>query len=432
MAFGKGDIGQFIIERAVELRLQPVADGEARGRAIVGIDNRKRMIGPGDHGVTAIELEGEGALIAFAFAGHGNGAERGAFDLYRQLFDRGDEDMAAIRFAAEHGGEEADHRRAGDPAALMIPTAVAGDAHFAVAAMIGIPSIDRGMAAFTDQSGKLFERLAGEREGLAGFGHPRAIGKAAASCQHLPMRAWERAMQRTAIVTGARHRVGRAISEALLADGWRVLAHVRAEGDDVADGAIKVVADLAAPDCAEHIFSRSSGPVDLLVNNAARFAADSLEAPDAAEFDAHMAVNLRAPTLLTAAFARQFAGEDGLIVNITDAKLAAPNPDFLSYTLAKQGLAGLTEIAAKAFAIRRIRVNAIAPALMLVSEGQDEDGFARVHGLNPLGRGVEVADLVAALRYLIEARTVTGQTLLLDSGQRFMGLPRDVQYLEGE
>ena len=123
----------------------------------------------------------------------------------------------------------------------------------------------------------------------------------------------------------------------------------------------------------------------LLVNNAARFAFDGFGAVSADEFDAHMAVNVRAPLLLTDAFAAAHDGEaDALVVNLLDAKLAAPNPDFLSYTLSKQALAGLTEIAARALAPKGIRVNGIAPALMLRSAGQSEENFAAMSQANPL------------------------------------------------
>jgi NAD(P)-dependent dehydrogenase (short-subunit alcohol dehydrogenase family) len=116
-------------------------------------------------------------------------------------------------------------------------------------------------------------------------------------------------------------------------------------------------------------------------------------------------------------------------VNLLDAKLAAPNPDFLSYTLSKQALAGLTELAARALAPRGIRVNGIAPALMLRSTGQSEENFEAMHAKNPLGRGVEAADVIGALRYLVGARCVTGEVIVIDSGQRFLGLGRDVQFL---
>ena len=240
------------------------------------------------------------------------------------------------------------------------------------------------------------------------------------------------ASPRTAIVTGAGKRVGREIAQALIADGWSLVAHVRDDGDSVPAGARKAAVDLSQADCAERIFAAAAGlpPVRLLVNNAARFAEDGVGKFSPAEFDAHMAVNVRAPGLLIDRFVREHDGEDGLIVNILDAKLAAPNPDFLSYTLSKQALAGLTELAARALASKGIRVNGIAPALMLRSSGQSEANYEEMHGRNPLRRGVGPGDVVAALRYLIDATCVTGQVIAIDSGQRFLNLERDVQFLE--
>ncbi|HET6941727.1 MAG TPA: SDR family oxidoreductase [Sphingomicrobium sp.] len=237
---------------------------------------------------------------------------------------------------------------------------------------------------------------------------------------------------RTAIVTGAGKRVGSVIATRLVADGWNVVAHVHHEEDEVPGGAVKAVAELSDLSCADSIFAAAEGlpPVRLLVNNAARFAADALSQFKADELEDHMAVNLRAPILLSEAFARLHSGDDGLIVNLLDSKLVAPNPDFLSYTLSKQALAGFTELAARALAPRGIRVNAIAPALMLRSAGQTKENFERVHALNPLRRGVEPEDVVSALRYFISARAVTGETIVIDGGQRFTPPPRDVQFLE--
>jgi len=173
--------------------------------------------------------------------------------------------------------------------------------------------------------------------------------------------------ERTAIVTGAGQRVGAAIAAALVADGWAVLAHVHHQDDQVPPGASRVVADLSEADCAERIFGAAEAlpPVRLLINNAARFAWDGFGEFDAGEFSAHMAVNVRAPALLIERFAAgQDPAEDSLIVNLLDSKLLAPNPDHLSYTLSKQALAGLTELAARALAGRGIRVNGIAPGLI--------------------------------------------------------------------
>jgi NAD(P)-dependent dehydrogenase (short-subunit alcohol dehydrogenase family) len=236
---------------------------------------------------------------------------------------------------------------------------------------------------------------------------------------------------RTAVVTGAGKRVGAEIARGLLARGWAVVAHVRREEDAVPAGAVKVVADLGSADCGQRIVAAGAGlpPLRLLVNNAARFAWDGFGEFDVGEFDSHMAVNLRAPLLLIEAFAAQHSSGDALVVNLLDSKLSAPNPDFLSYTLSKHALAGLTELAAQAFAAKGIRVNGIAPALMLRSSGQSEANFRAMHANNPLGRGVEPADVMGAIDYLVSATAVTGQIITIDGGQRFMQLTRDVQFL---
>lgn len=241
--------------------------------------------------------------------------------------------------------------------------------------------------------------------------------------------------ERTAIVTGAGKRVGAHIARALVEEGWTVIAHVHNVGDDVPEGAVKAVADLADPGCADEIFGAALGhpPVRLLVNNASRFAWDAFGEFSADQLDAHIAVNVRAPLLLIERFAAaQDGSSDALVVNLLDSKLAALNPDYLSYTLSKQALYGLTELAARALAPRRIRVNGIAPGLMLRSSGQSEENFAAMHANNPLHRGVEPADVVQALRYFVGASCVTGEVLVIDSGHRFLGLARDVQFLGDE
>jgi NAD(P)-dependent dehydrogenase (short-subunit alcohol dehydrogenase family) len=242
---------------------------------------------------------------------------------------------------------------------------------------------------------------------------------------------------RTAIVTGGAKRIGAELVRALAADGWHVLIHYRnsrAEAEALAaelGTASTVQADLADPAAAATILAAADGlpPLRLLVNNASLFVHDDISDFSPESWAAHLDVNLRAPALLSRAFAAR-AGR-GLIVNMLDAKLAGLNPDFFSYTISKIGLAGLTELAARAFA-PGIRVCAIAPSVTLVSGPQSRANFDKVHGLNALGRGVDVAEIVAALRLIVASPSMTGHTILLDGGQRFLSLPRDVQFLEPE
>jgi NAD(P)-dependent dehydrogenase (short-subunit alcohol dehydrogenase family) len=242
---------------------------------------------------------------------------------------------------------------------------------------------------------------------------------------------------RTAIVTGGAKRIGAALCRALAEDGWHLLIHCNrsvAEAEALAaelGNAAVVSAELAVPEAADLIMGGLQGlpPPRLLVNNASRFAYDSPDDFDVDQWDTHLAVNLRAPALLSRAFAARAEG-GGLIVNLLDAKLAQPNPDFFTYTLSKFGLAAMTELHARAWAERDLRVCAIAPSVTLVSGPQSRENFDAVHGLNALRRGVSVEELVAALRFIIATPTLTGQTLTIDGGQRFLGLPRDVQFLE--
>lgn len=237
----------------------------------------------------------------------------------------------------------------------------------------------------------------------------------------------------TAIVTGGAKRIGAALVRALAADGWHVLIHYNRSRDEAEalaaeTGGSTVAAELADPDAARTIMTALDGlpPPMLLVNNASRFVLDLAGDFTAESWDAHLDVNLRAPALLSQAFAAR--AECGLIVNLLDAKLAAPNPDFFSYTVSKFGLAAVTELTARAFA-PRIRVCGIAPTVTLVSGPQSRENFDEVHGLNALGRGVEVGEIVAALRFIIATPTLTGQVITLDGGQRFLSLGRDVQFL---
>lgn len=246
---------------------------------------------------------------------------------------------------------------------------------------------------------------------------------------------------RSALVTGAARRIGRALALALGEDGWDVAVHYHRSRDDAESvvrelrgqgvHAMAIECDLTDARAAAALVpdaARKLGPLSLLINNASCFEYDHLDGFDAACWDRHEGVNLRAPLLLAQAFARQLpADTPGCIVNMLDQKVFNLNPDFLSYTVTKIALEGATRLLALSLA-PRIRVCGIAPGITLHSARQSEENFERAHRMAPLGRSSEVADIVQALRYVVGAAALTGTTITVDGGQHLWPLKRDVQF----
>ncbi|EJW10602.1 FolM Alternative dihydrofolate reductase 1 [Rhodovulum sp. PH10] len=236
-----------------------------------------------------------------------------------------------------------------------------------------------------------------------------------------------------ALVTGGAQRIGRAIVGALARAGFAVAVHARASREQadalcaeiVAAGgrAETVVADLADHAAVERLVPAAVaavGPLTLLVNNASEFEPDEIGRLDRTVFDRHMAVNLRAPVFLAEAFAAQApAGEgaDPSIVNLLDQRVYKPTPKFLSYGLSKSALHMATTTLAQALA-PAVRVNAVAPGPTLPGPRQGADAFARQVKAVPLARGPSPEEIADAVLYLAKARSVTGETIAVDGGQR--------------
>jgi NAD(P)-dependent dehydrogenase (short-subunit alcohol dehydrogenase family) len=237
-------------------------------------------------------------------------------------------------------------------------------------------------------------------------------------------------MPRAALVTGAAKRIGRALALALAADRWAVAVHHHrsaAEAESVVEEivraggrAVALQADLANEAETARLVARAAdalGPLGCLVNNASVFENDTALTVTRDAWDRHLETNLRAPFVLMQDFARQLPPEaEGCIVNLLDERVWNLTPYFVSYTLTKAALWTLTQTMALALA-PRIRVNGIGPGPALPSPRQTAEQFERQCRLMPLERGTTPDEIVAALRFILAARSMTGQMIALDGGQ---------------
>lgn len=255
-----------------------------------------------------------------------------------------------------------------------------------------------------------------------------------------------------ALVTGAGARLGRASALYLASRGYDVAVHyassakgAQAVVDDIkamGRDAVALQADLLNEDETVTLVPAAVaalGPLSVLVNNASIFENDNITTGTRDSWDRHMESNLRAPFVLTQAFAAQVAdpvqdaqGEpvaQGLVINMLDQRVHKLTPEFASYTIAKMGLWALTRTAAQSLA-PRVRINGIGPGPTLQGTNQTEDQFARQRAATVLQRGVNPDDITAALGYFLDAKAVTGQMLSVDGGQHLGWETPDVTGVE--
>lgn len=243
------------------------------------------------------------------------------------------------------------------------------------------------------------------------------------------------------LITGAARRVGAGLARDLGAAGWRVAVHHRGGAEDAA----RVVGDIVAAGGEAKTFHAdltieadrrrligevvaAFGRLDVLVNNASTFAYDTFRTMTPDGWDAHVGDNLTAPVMLTRAFVDALGADGrGVVINILDQKVLAPNPDFFTYTAGKVGLAGLTETLALALA-PQVRVVGVAPGLILPSGDQTQDDFERAWVDTPLGHGAVIADIARTIRYIVETPAITGRILAVDGGESLVRRARDVAF----
>ncbi len=252
-----------------------------------------------------------------------------------------------------------------------------------------------------------------------------------------------------ALVTGAAHRLGRAMALELAEAGHDVAVHYNgsAEAAEEVAGQIRAMgrravtlqADLTQEAQVTGMVARAAealdGPLTCLVNNASVFDYDNIRSATRASWDAHMEANLRAPFVLTQEFAAQAPapltdamGEpvaQALVIQMLDQRVHKLTPEFMSYTISKMGLWAFTQTAAQGLA-PAVRVNAIGPGPTLQGARQSDANFAGQRENTVLQRGSNPEDICGALRYFLTARGVTGQLICTDGGQHLAWKTPDI------
>jgi len=232
---------------------------------------------------------------------------------------------------------------------------------------------------------------------------------------------------KTALVTGGAKRIGRAIALGLAGTGINVVIHYNSSekeaGETVSQAcdrgvrAWKVRGDLTITTEAERVFQEAvdaAGAIDFLINNASVFTASVLSDIDYDDLRATLGLNAVAPLVLSECFARQKG--DGVIINLLDSRIKHYDLNHVSYQISKNILYYLTEALAVEYA-PRIRVNAVAPGLILPPAGKDESYLKRLSHNTLLNRHGDPSDITDAVLFLLSSTFITGEVIYVDGGQ---------------
>ena len=230
-----------------------------------------------------------------------------------------------------------------------------------------------------------------------------------------------------ALITGGARRVGKAISLGLAERGHDIALHFRSSTADAKETADEIrtlgvrcellQADLLDPEEVAKLIPRAKKlfpGLGVLINNASTFKPATILESDAQIIDFNFAIHVRAPFLLTRDFAKHCG--KGLVINMLDTNITNNRSTHAAYLLSKKALASFTQMAAKELA-PDIRVNAIAPGLILPPKGEPKAYLDTLLKQVPLHRKGSPQDVVNALVFLLEHDYLTGQIIYVDGGE---------------
>lgn len=241
------------------------------------------------------------------------------------------------------------------------------------------------------------------------------------------------------LVTGAAKRIGAAMAQQFARAGWHVVIHYGTSSEEAEALAATLPSaetfgcDLGNETAAMAMVEELAERLDdwrVLVNSASVFIPDDVTFLDPATNRRTMQINARTPVLMAQAFLRQArAGGGRRVIQVTDQKLANPNPDFFSYTMSKHALAATIPMMSMGAADTLDRIYGLAPGAILASHDQTESEAEVSHRLNPLQRKTHTTEMADAALFLAQGWLASGETLFVDSGQHLLAQPRDVIYL---
>ena len=238
-------------------------------------------------------------------------------------------------------------------------------------------------------------------------------------------------MKTYALITGGSDRIGKAVAIHLAKEGYHLVLHYNSAKEKAEnlqmhiESIYKVKVELLQINFLEENdfdrifedFKKKNITIEVLVNCASDFIPSSFNEQGSELFDKEMTINLKIPYLLTKAFARVFG--KGNIINFVDTKVAKNKTVHLDYILSKKLLKDFTKISAVELA-PNIRVNAIAPGLILPPEGKDESYLLNLAKDIPLKTIGNMDEILKAFQFILDSYFFTGQILYIDGGEHLV------------